>query len=211
MLHAIDMGWFILDKYYGKSDEAPVYVAALLLSPNKRDTYIKQNWRSEWYQDAITAANSVWEADYNIALEINTPAVSLSMGPPPKRFGVELTRLMKKQEAKSAVLQRDVDDFKTFITSQPISIDCTPLEWWCKPDQRKNYPRLSRMAITILSVPAESSEAERTFSGARRTCSWDRLKLKCATIEMIECIGNWLREGLIWARNANGSGSREPV
>ncbi|KAH7339241.1 hypothetical protein BKA66DRAFT_435039, partial [Pyrenochaeta sp. MPI-SDFR-AT-0127] len=43
----IDMGWFILDKYYGKSDETPVYIAALLLNPDKRDTYIKQDWRPE--------------------------------------------------------------------------------------------------------------------------------------------------------------------
>jgi hypothetical protein len=49
------------------------------------------------------------------------------------------------------------------------------------------------MAIAILSIPAESSEPERTFSGARRTYSWVRLRLKSTTIEIIECIGNWLR------------------
>lgn len=31
MLRAIDMGCFILDKYYHLSDNAPVYAAALLL------------------------------------------------------------------------------------------------------------------------------------------------------------------------------------
>lgn len=53
------------------------------------------------------------------------------------------------------------------------------------------------MAITILSIPAESAEAERIFSGARRTCRWDRLSLKCDNIEAIECVGSWLRNRLI--------------
>ena len=53
------------------------------------------------------------------------------------------------------------------------------------------------MAIAILLIPPESAEPERVFSGARRTCSWDRLSLKTEKIEIIECLGNWLREGLI--------------
>ena len=53
------------------------------------------------------------------------------------------------------------------------------------------------MAIAILSIPLESAEPERVFSGARRTCSWDRLRLKPQKIEMIESLGSWLREGLI--------------
>ncbi len=203
MLYAIDMGWFILNKYYGKSDETPVYIAALLLDPGRRDAYIKQNWCPEWYEPAIAAANSIWEAEFNIDLPEDPAAIPVPMGPPPKKLGVELMRLMKSIEVKTA-MSHDVDDFMIFITSQPTAIDCTPLQWWCRPEQRARYPRLSRMAIMILSIPAESSEAERTFSGARRTCSWDRLKLKCATIQMIECIGNWLREGFIQPLSQNG-------
>ena len=44
MLHAINMGWYVLSKYYGLTDEAPVYAAALLLDPSKRSAYIKKNW-----------------------------------------------------------------------------------------------------------------------------------------------------------------------
>ncbi|KAG7420437.1 hypothetical protein Forpi1262_v016210 [Fusarium oxysporum f. sp. raphani] len=36
MVRAIDMGWFILSKYYRLTDEVPVYAAALLLDPPKR-------------------------------------------------------------------------------------------------------------------------------------------------------------------------------
>lgn len=44
MLRAIEMGWFILDKYYNKTDEVPVYAAAILLDPSRRAAYLQKNW-----------------------------------------------------------------------------------------------------------------------------------------------------------------------
>ena len=44
------------------------------------------------------------------------------------------------------------------------------------------------------------------FSGARRTCRWDRLRLTCANIEKIECIGSWLHQGLITPASGQGLG-----
>jgi hypothetical protein len=86
----------------------------------------------------------------------------------------------------------------SFVDGDAIKIgSLTPLEWWCKPEQHQHYPILSRMAIALLSIPPESAEAERTFSGARRTCSWDRLSLIPRNIETIECLGSWIKEGLI--------------
>ena len=62
------------------------------------------------------------------------------------------------------------------------------------------------MAISILSISAESSEPERTFLGVRRTCLWDRSRLTCFNIEKIECIGSWFREGYIKPSSLNGMG-----
>jgi hypothetical protein len=45
------------------------------------------------------------------------------------------------------------------------------LAWWCQDTQRQRWPRLSLMAIDILSIPPMSDELERVFSGARRTVS----------------------------------------
>ena len=62
------------------------------------------------------------------------------------------------------------------------------------------------MAIAILSIPAESAEAERVFSGARRTCRWDRLSISCANIKKFKCIGSWLQQGLIVPSSRQGLG-----
>jgi formyltetrahydrofolate synthetase len=43
MLRSIEMGWWVLDKYYQRTDKAPVYAAALLLDPQRRSAYLRRN------------------------------------------------------------------------------------------------------------------------------------------------------------------------
>jgi hypothetical protein len=208
MVRAIDMGWFVLDKYYSKTEEAPVYAAALLLDPSRRAAYIRKNWPASWAEPAIDAANVLWEEAFREVPVPDELPTSLPMPPPanpPKKRGVELDLLMKDMEVITADV-RDDDDFKTFVESPPFRIDCSPLEWWCRAEQESRWPRLYRMAMAILSIPAESAEPERAFSGSRRTCSWDRLRLSCLNIQRIECIGSWIREGHIRLSNLNGMG-----
>lgn len=208
MLCAIEMGWFVLDKYYRMTDEVPVFATALLLDPSRRAAYLRKNWPKAWVKPAIDAASKLWEDNFETRETDPSPA-PLSMPPPEtpsKKHGTELDKLMKDMDVTTEEESQDKDDFVAFTESTAVRIDCTPLEWWCRAEKRKNCPRLSRMAITILSIPAESSEPERTFSGTRRTCSWDRLRLSCLNIQKIESIGNWIREGHIRPLHLNGMG-----
>ena len=68
------------------------------------------------------------------------------------------------------VVQTFADNWESFIAADPTEMSTkTALEWWCQEQQQSRYPRLSRMAIDILSIPAMmSAEAERVFSGAQR-------------------------------------------
>ena len=63
------------------------------------------------------------------------------------------------------------DKYEDFISETPYKISTTALQWWSQEQQRKRWPRLSLMAIKILSIPAMSDEPERVFSGGRRTVS----------------------------------------
>jgi hypothetical protein len=196
MLHSIEMGWFILDKYYNRTNKVPIYAAALLLDPSRRSTYINKNWIESWIQPAIDAAHSIWEKEYTILQVEDTAAIQEMPPPRAQRELNEFDRLISEVSVITTG-STDHDDFTAFIEASPFEINCTALEWWCRIEQRSRYPRLSRMAIAILLIPPESAEAERIFSGARRTCTWDRLRLSCGSIEMIECIGSWLKYGLI--------------
>jgi hypothetical protein len=208
MLHAIEMGWYVLNKYYTMSDTVPVYAAALLLDPSKRKAYIDQNWPSEWHDRAISAARTIWEEEYNTTISIEPQPHPSNEAASTERNSNQLQRLLQSVKVKPTI-SRNVDSFDTFINDPPIDVEamnCTPLEWWCLPEQRRQYPRLSRMAIDILSIAPESADPERAFSGARRTCSWDRLRLTVKNIEMVECVGNWLREGHIIKAYKGGLG-----
>ncbi|OBS17406.1 hypothetical protein FPOA_12058 [Fusarium poae] len=209
IIHSINMCWFILDKYYTMTEDVPVYAAALLLDPSKRKSYIEECWPEEWHECAFAAARCLWKEEYNHDVEIHLSEQSLAVPALLKRKkDTMLSKMRLEVRNKTMARARGKDDFDSFISEAPIALaeDTTPLQWWCSEDVRTAYPRLSRMAIDILSVPAESAEPERTFSGARRTARWDRLRLLIENIEKIECIGNWLREGHIRPSAEGGIG-----
>lgn len=66
MVHSIEIGRFILNKYYELTDIVPVYAAALLLDPSKRVRYLMQNWPAEWHQKALDATTNIWEIRYRV-------------------------------------------------------------------------------------------------------------------------------------------------
>ena len=70
------------------------------------------------------------------------------------------------------------------------------LDWWLQEGQRKRYPRLSRLARDIFSIPPMSDEPERVFSSTRRVIRWDRASLGDSSVENIACMKHWIQNGL---------------
>uniref|UniRef100_A0A0D2YDT7 HAT C-terminal dimerisation domain-containing protein n=2 Tax=Fusarium oxysporum (strain Fo5176) TaxID=660025 RepID=A0A0D2YDT7_FUSOF len=153
MVHSIEMGWFILDKYYALIESTPVYAAAMLLDPSKRKYYLLQNWPEEWRQ--------------------RLSILLIRSGRRNTRFSLmnhSLPLLLLLISILQPTLQEDEDMFMAFIEDKTIDIDAlkiTPLQWWLTPEQRRRYPRLHRMAINILSIAPSSAELEQQSSGAR--------------------------------------------
>jgi hypothetical protein len=69
------------------------------------------------------------------------------------------------------------------------------LEYWST--KRFEYPRVARMAIDILSIPAMSAECERTFSSAGSMVSPKRSRLDASTIAVTQTVRSWFRAGLL--------------
>jgi hypothetical protein len=183
------MGWYVLDKYYKSSDEAPAYTTALLLHPMRRKKYIDLNWDPSWCGPALKAAREIWAKYKDLPLEENAgDKVDDSR---------ELSEFEKLAQELDVTEDDNEDEFEKFVTASPHKITCSPLQWWCKEEQRLEYPRLHKMAIDILSIPPMSDEAERVFSGVRRTISWDRARLGAWIVEMTELLGNWNKNDLI--------------
>lgn len=182
------MGWFVLDKYYFKTDETPVYSAALLLHPSKRLKYLRQNWHADWHDGAINKARQIWSQYKDLLVE--TPPVEA-----PEMYMTVYDKLAQSLDVTEA--DNDEDELEKFINGSPCKIAVSPLAWWTREEQRMEYPRLHKMALNVLSIAPMSDKAERVFSGARRTISFDRARLGVNTIEMSECLGSWNKNDLI--------------
>jgi hypothetical protein len=72
-----------------------------------------------------------------------------------------------------------------------------PLEFWSKPRIKHTYPRLSRMARDLFTIPAMSDEPERVFSSCGNMVTTQREDLSAEAIEEAQCIKNWMRNGVI--------------
>ena len=83
--------------------------------------------------------------------------------------------------------QRDIDDSDALVTN--------PYEYWHM--RRLKYPRLSRMALDLLTVPPMSAECERLFSTTGRMVTKSRSRLDASTIGLCQTLRSWLRAGLI--------------
>ncbi|KNB06468.1 hypothetical protein FOXG_19680 [Fusarium oxysporum f. sp. lycopersici 4287] len=187
------------------SDETPVYVAALLLDPRCRKAYLDKNWKSAWINPAIVGARQIWEEKYDINIDGDIETIPEDIPAALGNSPSQLQLLLLEMEVETA-LSTDGYNLDAFINSPTIKVDCKPVEWWCRIERRRQFPRLSHMANDILSISPQSAELERTFSGARRTASWDRLSMTCERLQEVECLGNWIRNGHIVGTRLGGLG-----
>ncbi|KAG9380903.1 hypothetical protein A1F94_008223 [Pyrenophora tritici-repentis] len=96
MVRSIEMGWFVLEKYYNMTDQVPVYASAILLNPASRAAYLKKNWPAEWYEPAINAAQNFWVNEFKDALPLASPTASQQMAPPLKQRGAVLDQILQQ-------------------------------------------------------------------------------------------------------------------
>ncbi|KAG9375920.1 RecQ Superfamily II DNA helicase [Pyrenophora tritici-repentis] len=122
MVRSIEMGWFVLEKYYNMTDQVPVYASAILLNPASRAAYLKKNWPAEWYEPAINAAQNFWVNEFKDALPLASPTASQQMAPPLKQRGAVLDQILQ-QMSVAAADQSNSDDLKIFAESPVIQID----------------------------------------------------------------------------------------
>ncbi|KAM4060575.1 transposase-like protein [Hirsutella rhossiliensis] len=106
------------------------------------------------------------------------------------------------EEPTAARKTTDLDDFMTSI--RKLGAQPAPHRPPCVTSTQngRQYPRLSRMAIDLFSIPAMSSEPERIFSLAGQMAAAQRGRLKADLIKAdligaAQCILSWEKSGAI--------------
>lgn len=176
-------GWGKLDKYYQKTEETVAYVAAMVLNPRYKWTYITKHWeRKVWIKRARKMMSDLWESYKPKGAETATVQSK------PKTNNQFLLYLEEQDEA-----QEVVEDEYLHYCSQPTIKVRDARSWWQQPTQRQLYPHLSKLALEILSIPAMSAEPERLFSATKLMITDGRSLLSMKMIEALACLKSWYK------------------
>ncbi|EIW62753.1 uncharacterized protein TRAVEDRAFT_112599, partial [Trametes versicolor FP-101664 SS1] len=88
------------------------------------------------------------------------------------------------------------DELVRYLEADPVHTQ-DAVQWWL--DRQESYPRLSRMAIDYLMVPATSVDVERVFSRGRLLLPYVRNRLSAQSTRASMCLGTWSVHGLVLA------------
>ncbi|OBS16026.1 hypothetical protein FPOA_13227 [Fusarium poae] len=108
-----------------------------------------------------------------------------------------MTTLLQAEDAASssthAVGDEYSDCFRDVHKSDQNILD--PISYWY--ERWEEYPRLSQMALDVLSVLPMSADVERLFSTCGRMVRDDRARLDASTIGMTQTVRSWHCGGYI--------------
>ncbi|KAK5996238.1 Putative AC transposase-like protein [Cladobotryum mycophilum] len=199
---SVNSAWVVLDKYYRRLDETPVYYAAVSLHPKYRFKYFEEWWspNTQWISSAKNIVKNLWENQYKYQL-LGDAAMTLCIRQPKKTrtlfdcYRTANPLLLSQLDADEDDAPEDEFDRWLLDTHPNDSKVSDPFEYWML--KQEEYPHLSRMAIDILSVPPMSAEPERLFSVSGAMVAPRRSRLEASTIGIAMTLRSWLRAGLI--------------
>ena len=155
------------------TDETIYYAAALILCPDRRTAYIQKNWKPKWRKPILKKVQDLW-VEYR---EASQPLPSNEqVQEEEEEQELDIFDQAKQDLRKGVICPASQDEYEDYISGDlyeyvGLKGQADALSWWCQPQQRSRWPRLSCMAIDILSMPAISTEPEQVFSGRHHTIS----------------------------------------
>ena len=203
----IDCGWKKLEDYYLRTDETPVYRAALALHPSYGYDYFERHWKRAmnkptWFREMKDAVSEFFD-EYRVEHELNVEEDEAEVDsdqediPAANEYSAFGKRSLASTRSKSRKRGRVLSELDKFQTRTVFDEDLDvkdPLEWWHR--RGKEYPILYKMAVDLFSIPGMSSECERIFSSAKKVITDERTRLSPETVEMDQCLKHWILRGL---------------
>jgi hypothetical protein len=202
----VNLGWAKLDKYYTYLKESPVYYTATALNLALRWGYFEDVWKEEhpdWIEEAKELVQSLWDSEYrDLQLKVTSDEVPVAKKRKTKLSSFDIYREANRRTqlprpSPLATGQPTMDEYARWqldVSATDSDIE-DPLQYWIS--KATDYPRLSRMALDVMTVPAMSAECERLFSAVGLMVTPLRSRLDASTIGLIQVLRSWLRAGLI--------------
>jgi hypothetical protein len=176
------------------------YVAAVVLHPAYTWRWHKNKWASKpaWIRDAERRVEYLW-ADYSgLDVSLRSPITAATTCQPPRV--VETDCIFDISDDEGA-LDASEDEYSVWCQQPRNPLVNQPLSFWTTEVIQRQYPRLSRMAIDLFTIPAMSDEPERTFGSCSLMITSHRGSLESDVVEFTQCTKNWLKNGVITPHN----------
>jgi hAT family C-terminal dimerisation region len=205
LLSRISRAYDKFKTYSYKLEDSPYYAAARIFDPSCRTTWLKGN-DNQWIHNGeakFRKVKALWDKFIREIPEIELRTTSIE-GKKNHAKDVKIEELdafqqLKLKQRNQQARPQSQDEFESYCSQTP-SYDLegiSPITWWTLESQQTLWPRLSVLAINVLSIPGMSDKPERKFSGARRTISWERAAFNMDTVEMTECLKDWKTSGIL--------------
>ena len=181
----INAAWQKLDDYYTRTDDTPIYRAAVFLHPLLKWRWFEKYWRTKpaWRASARVVVAELWE-QYK-----------------PTTTNIESTAKLADDDddewslADNAIIADQMSLYEQEPYPQQMSQKDSPIPYWIS--KRSIWPELSQMALDVYSTPPMSDEPERVFSDTGHLLSPTRRLMNSEGIEQMTCLRRWDRSATI--------------
>lgn len=190
----LNLGWSKLNKYYSLTDLSAAYVASVVLHPRYTWRYIKKYWSHKklWIRQAEQRVLRLW-AEYStfVVEQQPEPVPSRNSG---SRLDHSLFDLTDDEDDEPP---QEEDEYSLWVKQSQDKNIYRPLEFWMTEKARRQFPKLSRLALDVFTIPAMSDDPERTFSSCSLMINPHKGKLGSDSIAYAQCLKNWLDNEIV--------------
>jgi len=194
----IRAGWQKLEDYYTKLDDAPVYVAAIVLHPYMKWRWLEKAWGLDYPEWIDTAKINFTRLSqrYQCARPSAPPRAP---GGARKAADSDDNISDDEEEHVAGTIEQQLAQYHTERRIKSLSRKDSPIPYWLQ--QRGRWPQLAALALDTFLTPVMSDEPERVFSEAGAMIDTRRRLLGEETVKYLICMKSWIRTRTItWGR-----------
>jgi hypothetical protein len=181
-----------MDRYYSLTDSSNVYRIAMVLHPGIKLEYFRnQKWEDEWIDEAECLVREEYAAKYETVAEELTEESNDMLK---KNLSMKINDGFASFGNLSVTTSPRPNEIQEYLSHAVENVK-DPLKWWV--ENKYVYPKLYRMALDYLSIPATSTSVERVFSQGCHLLPFSRNSLSPSSIRAFLCFGSWSRCGLV--------------
>jgi hypothetical protein len=149
---SINTAWIKLNEYYTLLGRSPLFAASVVLNPDLGLRWLETNWTSpeqlQWLEDAKDGTKAYFERWYSKNDDDASERILATSSLTPRSEQSKFEQWVKSRQSK---LSASRSELERYYRLEPELVN-DPVRWWI--DHSNAFPRLSRFALDVLTIPA---------------------------------------------------------